>query len=723
MDPHWDNWSFCCVLCGAPIGYPDNQWMQEMRAVYSDEKTWLHPALSGVGFWREENRFIPADPASRYDDPGIADTSMPLVVQIVAFHWEERPGPYWGFGFHASCWSVLCALYQPKKVDIQPLIDICRSFPHQDNLPNWGHDFGGLMRYIAEPSHLFPGDEPVFWGRNGVDRGFDESLFNFVCSADPLDLPGIKQVLQGTSNQEEAPKGSEAKVVNIAPDSQDCFARIPMEILQLITLLLPSRDVLQLKLSSPTFARLLLPGSFWASRFQPGFEFHCVFEARQPLARQLGWKELYLAVQNIQSTSNYLNRRRVWDIALQLAQICDAITPTSMEGNVSRSFYEPEGTEDDVPWEYAGGWVNERWEPFERGCVALWTRTAVLPSKIIGMHVSFITYANAQYVSGIRFQQPNGQDICLGRIFKNETSFNIMALAPHEHGNCISGFHLAVDSKGIRAISVQTEVGQTSQWLGDPSKTPKMRLIAQSSHIIALKGSFDAIKLVSLGISEASTDTNGCVSLARNRSVRDTVRWYPDIPDETLSINNAAQLDLPRRTLFVTMLYGGLRGVRLPHLIGITAWTFGTLGIYRIDFIYDTQIDGQKTHTVGGRGPFSHFRNGRGRNSDSFANSEISFQIDGPGGEMITAVDSADLDGVYRGIRGFRIQTNYGRMAMFSPALGVVGEYSLAIRPLPVAERTTITGIYASFVRNTSDILADEWKLTPMCCYSQAVAA
>ena len=48
----------------------------------------------------------------------------------------------WGFAFHSACWEILCLARDGQEPNIQALFDVCRSFPMQEGIINYGHDYG-----------------------------------------------------------------------------------------------------------------------------------------------------------------------------------------------------------------------------------------------------------------------------------------------------------------------------------------------------------------------------------------------------------------------------------------------------------------------------------------------------------------------------------------------------------------------------------------------------
>lgn len=69
---------------------------------------------------------------------------------------DERP---WGFPLHAACWRIIEEVYSPAIPDVQFLLGFCWSFPVYLGIMNWGHDYGGSIRYEEKPAGLDPGEE------------------------------------------------------------------------------------------------------------------------------------------------------------------------------------------------------------------------------------------------------------------------------------------------------------------------------------------------------------------------------------------------------------------------------------------------------------------------------------------------------------------------------------------------------------------------------------
>ncbi|PGH23669.1 hypothetical protein AJ80_02275 [Polytolypa hystricis UAMH7299] len=165
--------------------------------------------------------------------------------------------------------------------------------------------------------------------------------------------------------------------------------------------------------------------------------------------------------------------------------------------------------------------------------------------------------------------------------------------------------------------------------------------------------------------------------------LRDIAHWTPSIPDNALSLNERFFKE-PRRDLFKYrplsfFLFGGPNGIYLKNLARISVWCGRDTSLYGIDFTYNMEIDGQTVHALG---------------RSELGVRKIDFQIDGPGGEVIQAVQ------IYRkypyGLWSFEIHTNRDRSIKF-PCCGVEG--STPSTHVTVAPSGIITGLYGCFVQ------------------------
>lgn len=165
---------------------------------------------------------------------------------------------------------------------------------------------------------------------------------------------------------------------------------------------------------------------------------------------------------------------------------------TELEGTVSQSFFEPDAPEDKRSWKPASGVLNEPDSTFFNGCRSLFTRTIDITFKVMGVFLTFVRFNGIEYVSGLRFQQYSGINSSLGYVVSNkEVSMDADRSLLSKDGGGISGFYLAIDSRGVRALSLLTSNGKVSKWVGEHDGIPKTRLLLNHGTILSLKGGFD----------------------------------------------------------------------------------------------------------------------------------------------------------------------------------------------------------------------------------------
>jgi hypothetical protein len=373
----------------------------------------------------------------------------------------------------------------PSIVDIQALFDLCRSFPVQQGVMDWGHDYGGFVGMSHKDGELVPGERPRF--------------LNPVCTGercDPLNIPEIRHVFedhgQGDSDLDLA---MPPRRYTAGPHYQDAFSGLPVEILQLILTYIPTPDVGSLKRASRIYARLPLHDEFWKSRFFRGHEFDFVFEAARSSSLAAGrWKSIYSSVKALRHTSSVVNRRRVWLLALSLHDLLLGAGEPRCDGIPTDTRHDPDSPLLDVRWVHAGRyslWSRRPDADFTHGCRLLYERMVGVPDEATAVFASTIQIHGSRHISGIRIQLKSGRSLSLGyRHPKDE-----VLLLRCDHGPLrIAGFCLARDQGGIRGLCVITDTGALSDWAGEYRNIPKSRIVPSSTgrdFIKGLKAGFD----------------------------------------------------------------------------------------------------------------------------------------------------------------------------------------------------------------------------------------
>ncbi|KAJ4149149.1 hypothetical protein NW754_000588 [Fusarium falciforme] len=614
-----------CALCGRWLKKSDKPtWMREYRAIYVSGVNLCEAKLSGVG--------------RRYDD---VDFNENVRVEFRSrFHrggpgsQGDSPPRVWGFVFHGACWEIITILFQP---DVQLIFSLCFSMPiHGEAILDWGHDNGGIvvgipddenppmLTYIARPS--IPG-----YGRDPYTMYSIQRLFNSANIPNHMliDIPA---------------RGS---LIN--PDG-DVFRRLPNELLQAILVELPCEDVGSLRQASPIFASLHLSESFWASRFWRGHEFHHIFETLR--SRPDFWEKLYLALRYMEP--RLADRKRIWSLALELESLQNQVSGTVCKGARLLTAFDTskngrikknEHTRDwrKLDWNTAGINLCTEYELFYVGCRPWLARILRFRPRLRVSHlwVSFVRMSGRSFVSGFRFVKPNGKINSLGYIHPDQEVKICFSNGRHESPYTISGWQLAVERQGFRAVAVLTVDGAMSCWAGEPDDIPRWRLRGLGKRISAVKAEFDALKLVSL-----SRNILGSESIVDGRFNPEEYAWKPDIPPEHIFLSHP---DDPVSNGVIpypleTIMFGGPRGELLSQLTEIAIHKSSRC-MYRIEFLY---TDPPKNMFIGDADYEFH----------TYDTPKRSIMIDGPGGERIV---DAKMRNEGQRDDALLLQTNRGR--------------------------------------------------------------
>ncbi|KAJ3529224.1 hypothetical protein NM208_g9861 [Fusarium decemcellulare] len=624
-----------CALCGARFSLYTEKWLGEFRAVYIESLNWEDVQLSGVGTFSDPEPWAPKYAEDRYDDRKLdRNDGMEICIHIVSLDLVLNPMTgfepisFWGFGFHSACWDLLTTLFRPDPTD---LFYLCLSMPVMDaGIIDWGHEYGGAL----SRKHTYRGQR---FSRSTSDVFSHSNSDVFKC--DPFNTAVVTQrffrfsAIMGSSQADFRSNSANYKTEG------DIFDRLPPELLQDIVIKLQSVDVVNLRKSSPAFAKLHLPEAFWASRFQRGHEYHHIFESSQ--SRPSSWRALYLALRFFASDIPSLNnRKRVWDLALRLQALLAQVSGFPCHGQPLKSHYELDGQADTHSWHTASR-AGEMPEidlsegPRPLRIRALHFETGI---KVQDLWVSFVSINEATFVSGFRFVRLDGSTTCLGYIHSDAEVRVKFSDNRHEQPYSISGWHLAIDPSGFRAIAAVTEDGTTSIWTGQADDSPKWRLAGPNEGISVVKAEFDALKLVSLS-RDVSPDTSF---------------------DKGLLWRNS-------------FMFGGPHGELLCQLVEVVVHIFDTDVLLGFEFIYK---DPSKNQAVGLLGPYTNsIRTKQDPSDETF---KYSMAIDGPAGERIQEVK---FDSFLSKVDGMKIRTNCDREMKFPPLESIKEEDLVSIEP------------------------------------------
>ncbi|KAI8723122.1 hypothetical protein NCS52_00167300 [Fusarium sp. LHS14.1] len=606
-----------CALCGRWLEKSAKYtWRREYRAIYVPGVDICGATLSGVGrFEGSRRKYLPAESHRRYDDVDFNESAR------VEFQYRfdndgswygSSPPRVWGFVFHAACWDIITTLFQP---DGQLIFSLCFSMPiHYEEILDWGHDYGGIAIRIAEDegppllTHTDP-DIPGY-GRN------------------PYTMYLIQKLFKSANIPEHMLINIPVRDSPIKADG-DVFQRLPNELVQAILVELPRTDVRNLRQASPVFANVHLSGSFWASRFWRGHEFHYIFETLR--SRPDSWQRLYLALRYMEP--RLADRQRIWNLALELESLQNQVSGTVCKGARLLTDFDTykngwikknEHTRDwmKLSWHTAGINLYSEYEHelFYVGCRPWFARILRFRPHLRVRHlwVSFVRMSGRSFVSGFRFVKPDGEINTLGYIHTDQEFKIRFSDGRHESPYTISGWQLAVERQGFRAVAALTDDSTMSRWVGEPNDVPRWRLRGPEERISAVKAEFDALKLVSL-----SRNIQDSESIVDEHFDPDEYAWKPDIPPEHIFLNHAdddvTDGGIPHP--LETIMFGGPHGEHLSQLTEIVIYP-DLRSPNCIEFLY---TDRSKNMFIGAAKYLL----------DTYYGPKRSILIDGPGGERI----------------------------------------------------------------------------------------
>ncbi|KAH6983045.1 hypothetical protein BKA56DRAFT_482558 [Ilyonectria sp. MPI-CAGE-AT-0026] len=650
-----------CVLCGSVVETETSDtWMGEFRALYTETNKYDQVRISGVGTLDTNQTTVPADPNRRYDDRS-PDRGAIIDVKLCVsqHHHAERMSPrenniaFWGFGFHAACWDLLTTVRQPSFGD---LFYTCLSMPVSSfGLLDWGHSYGGAAIRLTDGFSTFH--------THLESRMLQEPVSSGI-RFDPMNIPGLCRLLETLappSRQERAhltmPRNSRTRLA-----SSDLFNSLPAEILCKIIIDLRSQDVHALRLASRACANVWLPEAFWASRFLEDGEYHHIFEAQHINFKS--WEQLHFTVRMVsQICPNLKNRKRIWELATRLHDQLADMPHVPCMGRPLHGYFERADERDKLPWLTASRGLRGPGEPFQDGCRALRSRKVHIQtrSRVTKVFVSFCRLLGGDFICGLRFEQEYGQNTSLGYIRADrEVPITFPASQPRESAFTISEFQLALHLEGVKAISVLTDDGASSSWVGDHEGIPKWCLADVRGIISALKGEFDAFKLLSLSISTHAMSRGDTVG---DFPFRNICNWSHSVPPKHFLFSRADYEDesimyMESCKHLSAITFGGSDGQDLSKLVEIAMCSFGVGSVTGFEFVYNDS----SRRSFGRLEPLPLGFNLQQIPSEP---ERVVLSIDGPGGERI---DNIQIQrGVAVKVNRCRMRTNRGKVVLFPP--------------------------------------------------------
>ncbi|RGP77592.1 pyrimidine 5 -nucleotidase [Fusarium longipes] len=624
--------------------------------LYTTASDFGNVKITGVGchtpYELNEVVSFPRDPSKRYDDDNFDDDNLSLDSEVESSYIDVL-GPMdffdlsqhgrdefaWGFHFHDACWGVF-SLNFDVKLDL--LFHLLLSTPQRDNgLLCWGHSYGGAA------SRELVGD--IWTWRSAVARRRNPNLPHLF-SANPFHIPALEKAIKFSVPLQQDVFQSELDPRKLSL-SKDLFCSFPPEILQNILTLLPSSNVLSLRLVSPVFATLGLSERFWASRFEPGKEYEYLPDVfvRPPISWRAFCLSLHIWAPDCIAMHN---RKRVWKLTQPIRSLLRQMQETECHGIPSHSWFET-GAPDDLSqvkgnmcWYSAQRYVEsedaDRLQ-FVSGCRPMRYRSvrAADRMRMTQVAVHLVNTPTGTFVSGMSFINRDGAFTNIGYLHPGKMV--CIALSSEQY---IQGWELALDTSGVRAIAVVAQDGAVSSFAGNPDGIPRKRL-AVSEGISSIIAAFDAVKLVSLS----------CRGTGSVQEWRTKFLWLPEVPSRNL-LFDGARTDLQPENPNIpvqTVMFGTheVNGRTLTGLNDILCSNYDICHVVTMDFIFT----GERRVSLGhmdiygyGQPPPRYHATGGQPGVRGF-----SMEIDGGDGEEISGLE-VQIDGEC--VVGLKIQTN-----------------------------------------------------------------
>ncbi len=305
--------------------------------------------------------------------------------------------------------------------------------------------------------------------------------------------------------------------VPLTPE-MDPFARLPVEVCQLLLSFLPSVSLSRARLASRSIACIShvhqLPQSFWKSRFAASFEMGfyppCVMITRG----SVDWRTLYFAIKHALGSDaeehhSLKNRRRIWKALEPVSVIMDRIV-TTMPLELPQTTWDTIHTSS-IPFLKEHDWrltnivsaetsVDDK-EMVELGCRELHVQLMQWPARFacdyhIGL--SLLSVYGSIHVSGIRLIIPDDHSRANERFEIGTISRSSEIKVKIGIADVLIGFVVAVSASGIVGllpIFLNTP-GRSSEWMrsmgqGKPDIAFGLLMPQRGGSICAVAGGFD----------------------------------------------------------------------------------------------------------------------------------------------------------------------------------------------------------------------------------------
>ncbi|CAK1360825.1 unnamed protein product [Cercospora beticola] len=641
--------NFRCVICGYYICHAERwvkeSWVQEFRTVYWEDG---EPHVTGIGLCvlnnNDEDETLlaaPSNPVKIWHSVELEEESvtMPVMTQ------KPDDGAH-GYALHAACWSLLETYVAPQKIDIARLLEVCGSVPYYSNCGGlaWEHCYEGFLSRDNEIE--FP------WGRDyGTTSSSPRADFRLMQASYADAGPDHPMITYPDGHVPPQPPQWPRGNGSVA----DSFAQFPLELLEMIAILLPTKAVFHLRSASRSFLPIFESKTFWKSRFQKEGDRGFIFDLlEQP--EKVDLRALWRVSAKYPRLSN---RRRIWSIMQSVVPLMD------MRISVVKAKSGSHPPKDDQLIAVSANIQQQTSFPprcivWPHGCTEFGSQQITWPHGVVRISVSTVDIGDMRYISGLKLNKKNRSSVSIGYMSRHLESFEVDAE--------VTGFVIAMGARGLSGIRVLTAAQKASPWLGDPTGTPITGRLLNVRPISHLGIQFDGFKIISLYVKSGKTIdaiTGGPDSI----DLRKQAIWYPRVPQPSLHIQDQHHQRYPPdfRPIFWTQ-FGGARGNLLKHVISVSISRQNS--IRGISFDYANTAPATTRVAMLGHPPAeSSFRTKR-------------FSIDGPAGERITSITAGigqcrDQDILW----SLKITTSKDREIICEPETRPAHEATTSVRP------------------------------------------
>jgi hypothetical protein len=192
------------------------------------------------------------------------------------------------------------------------------------------------------------------------------------------------------------------------------------------------------------------------------------------------WLWLYRRTANGSPGMN--NRKRVWRLIEQIGGILDLkwIEPILVTTTDSAA----------LNWLEAAADIQPDRGRFDRGCRRFQERSLYISTgQFSQVAFSVIQPGNVTYMTGMKFIPKSGDSTHLGYLAGDERVRNIKNL---------TGFHLAIGSRGIQAIQCIIKNDRVLPWVGSPENAPITKRLLLDGPLSGIKAGFDVSSFLSM---------------------------------------------------------------------------------------------------------------------------------------------------------------------------------------------------------------------------------